>query len=313
MHRIGCNESESNFSFHSITVKLTPPSLLPNCLTHKGFSLTQLPEVAVTGEMEVESEKSGSVGKVWSFCRKPFWQTTHTPSSSSSSTSYNMHNAHQNNLQSVDRSGQHSSTTVSSVAKSLLPTKRRLRLDPTNKLYFPYEPGKQVRSAITIENTCKSHVAFKFQTTAPKSCYMRPPGGVLAPGESIIATVFKFVEPPESNEKPIEQKSKVKFKIMSLKVQGEIDYVPELFEEQRDQVAIEQILRVIFVDLERPSPVLDKLKRMLAEADAALEVRKKPPEEKGPQVAGEGLVIDEWKERRERYLAQQQVQGVDSV
>jgi len=33
---------------------------------------------------------------------------------------------------------------------------------------------------------------------------------------------------------------------------------------------------------------------MLAEADAALEVRKKPPEEKGPQVAGEGLVIDEW-------------------
>ncbi|QCE09629.1 vesicle-associated protein 4-2-like [Vigna unguiculata] len=267
--------------------------------------------------MEVESEKLGSVGKVWSFCRKPFWQTTHTPSSSSSSTSYNVHNVHQqnqNNLQSVDRSGQHSSTTVSSVAKSLLPTKRRLRLDPANKLYFPYEPGKQVRSAIAIENTCKSHVAFKFQTTAPKSCYMRPPGGVLAPGESIIATVFKFVEPPESNEKPIEQKSKVKFKIMSLKVQGEIDYVPELFDEQRDQVAIEQILRVIFVDLERPSPVLDKLKRMLAEADAALEVRKKPPEEKGPQVAGEGLVIDEWKERRERYLlAQQQVQGVDSV
>ncbi|ESW21889.1 hypothetical protein PHAVU_005G107900 [Phaseolus vulgaris] len=268
--------------------------------------------------MEVESEKSGSDGKVWSFCRMPFWQTTHTPSSSSSSSSmsYNMHNVHQqnqNNLQSVDRSGQHSSTTVLSVAKSLLPTKRRLRLDPTNKLYFPYEPGKQVRSAIAIGNTCKSHVAFKFQTTAPKSCYMRPPGGVLAPGESIIATVFKFVEPPENNEKPIDQKSKVKFKIMSLKVQGEIDYVPELFDEQRDQVAIEQILRVIFVDLERPSPALDKLKRMLAEADAALEVRQKPPEEKGPRVAGEGLVIDEWKERRERYLAQQQVEGVDSV
>jgi hypothetical protein len=29
---------------------------------------------------------------------------------------------------------------------------------------------------------------FQFQTTAPKSCFMRPPGGVLAPGESIIAT-----------------------------------------------------------------------------------------------------------------------------
>jgi hypothetical protein len=40
--------------------------------------------------------------------------------------------------------------------------------------------------------------------------------------------VFKFVEPPENNEKPTDQKSKVKFKIMSLKVQGEMDYVPEL-------------------------------------------------------------------------------------
>ncbi|KAJ6333632.1 hypothetical protein OIU77_009491 [Salix suchowensis] len=67
-------------------------------------------------------------------------------------------------------------------------------------LYFkeiPYEPGKQVRSAIRIKNTSKSHVAFKFQTTAPKSCFMRPPGAILAPGESIIATVFKFVEMPE--------------------------------------------------------------------------------------------------------------------
>ena len=40
--------------------------------------------------------------------------------------------------------------------------------------------------------------------------------------------VFKFVEPPENNEKPIDQKSRVKFKIMSLKVKGEMDYVPEL-------------------------------------------------------------------------------------
>lgn len=29
---------------------------------------------------------------------------------------------------------------------------------------------------------------YQFQTTAPKSCYMRPPGGILAPGESMIAT-----------------------------------------------------------------------------------------------------------------------------
>ena len=39
---------------------------------------------------------------------------------------------------------------------------------------------------------------------------------------------------------------------------------------------------------------LDKLKRQLAEAEAALEARKKPPEETGPRLAGEGLVIDEW-------------------
>ncbi|KEH39061.1 vesicle-associated-like protein [Medicago truncatula] len=211
--------------------------------------------------MEVESEKPGSDGKVWNFCRMPFWQTSNNPSSSStttssSSTSY-MHNVHHQSqsIHSVDRSVPQSSATVSSVAKSLLPTRRRLRLDPPNKLYFPYEPGKQVRSAITIKNTCKSHVAFKFQTTAPKSCYMRPPGGILAPGESIIATVFKFVEPPENNEKPTDQKSRVKFKIMSLKVQGEMDYVPELFDEQRDQVAVEQILRVVFLDPDRNSPV----------------------------------------------------------
>ncbi|KAF7096117.1 hypothetical protein CFC21_098113 [Triticum aestivum] len=174
--------------------------------------------------------------------------------------------------------------------RSLLPTRRRLRLDPPSKLYFPYEPGKQVRSAVKIKNISKSHVAFKFQTTAPKSCFMRPPGGILAPGETIIATVFKFVEHPENNEKPLDQKCKVKFKIVSLKVKGPVEYVPEL----KDQVAVEQILRVIFLDAERPSAQLDRLKRQLAEAEAALEARKKPPEDTSPPIVGEGLVIDEW-------------------
>ncbi|GJN12476.1 hypothetical protein PR202_ga30756 [Eleusine coracana subsp. coracana] len=199
------------------------------------------------------------------------------------------------------------------VIRSLLPTRRRLRLDPATKLYFPYEPGKQVRSAVRIKNISKSHVAFKFQTTAPKSCFMRPPGGILAPGESIIATVFKFVEHPENNEKPLEQKCKDKFKIVSLKVKGPMEYVPELFDEHKDKVAVEQILRVVFLDAERSSPQMDKLKRQLAEAEAALEARKKPPEDSGPRIVGEGLVIDEWKERRERYLARQQIEGVDSV
>ena len=43
-----------------------------------------------------------------------------------------------------------------------------------------------------------------------------------------LMAVFKFVEAPENNEKLVDQKSRVKFKIMSLKVKGPMDYVPEL-------------------------------------------------------------------------------------
>lgn len=39
---------------------------------------------------------------------------------------------------------------------------------------------------------------------------------------------------------------------------------------------------------------MEKLKRQLADADAALEARKKPAEDAGPKIIGEGLVIDEW-------------------
>lgn len=256
------------------------------------------------------NNKSHSDSKLWRLC--PFWQSGATTPSSSSST---QNLSQSNRLANGSNSRPPSSSTVSSVARSLLPTRRRLRLDPTSNLYFPYEPGKQVRSAVRIKNTSRSHVAFKFQTTAPKSCYMRPPGGILAPGESIIATVFKFVEHPENNEKQSlsDQKSNVKFKIMSLKVKGGVEYVPELFDEQKDQVAVERILHVLFLNPERPSTALEKLKRQLAEAEAALEARKKPPVDTGPRVVGEGLVIDEWKERRERYLARQQVEAVDSV
>ncbi|KAL5730689.1 Vesicle-associated protein 4-2 [Ranunculus cassubicifolius] len=266
--------------------------------------------------MAIAEEKSD--GKIWSLCRIPFWQSGNNTSSSSSS-SQNHHTSQSQQQHHIDGSSTNpnpsssSSNTVSSVARSLLPTWRRLRLDPSSKLYFPYEPGKQVRSAVRIKNTSKSYVAFKFQTTAPKSCFMRPPGGILAPGESIIATVFKFVEHPENNEKQSDQRSKVKFKIMSLKVTEGMDYVPELFDEQKDQVAVEQILRVVFLDTERSTPAMEKLNRMLAEAEAALEARKKPQEDTGPRIVGEGLVIDEWKERRERYLARQQVEGVESV
>ncbi|KDP38952.1 hypothetical protein JCGZ_00709 [Jatropha curcas] len=262
--------------------------------------------MAVADRQRQHSEK-----KMFSLC--PFWQSANLSSSSSTQNLNHTQNGNSSNRNAmVNNSSKSSSSarTVSSVARSLLPARRRLRLDPSNKLYFPYEPGKQVRSAIRLKNTSRSHVAFKFQTTAPKSCFMRPPGGILAPGESLIATVFKFVEHPENNEKVIDQKSKVKFKIMSLKVKPGLEYVPEMFDEQKDQVTVERILRVVFLDAEHPSPALEKLKRQLAEAEAAVETRKKPPPDTGPRVVGEGLVIDEWKERREKYLARQKVEAV---
>lgn len=40
--------------------------------------------------------------------------------------------------------------------------------------------------------------------------------------------MFKFVEHTENNERQSDQKSKIKFKIMSLKVKGGMEYVPEL-------------------------------------------------------------------------------------
>ncbi|XP_075521795.1 vesicle-associated protein 4-1-like [Primulina tabacum] len=250
--------------------------------------------------------------RAWRLC--PFWQSA-TASSSSSSTQH-LHNQPQSHSfqNGAAASKTRSSSTVSYVARLLVPACRRLRVEPSNNLYFPYEPGKQARSAVRIKNSSKSHVAFKFQTTSPKSCYMTPPGGVLAPGESLTATVFKFVEHHENNEKSINQKSKVKFKIMSLKVKQGSDYIPELFDEQRDQVTVERILRVVFLDPESPNRALEKLKCQLAEADAALEVIKKMPSANaGSQVNGEGLVLDEWKERREKYLARQQVVVVDSM
>ncbi|CAA7405688.1 unnamed protein product [Spirodela intermedia] len=274
--------------------------------------------------------KSGE-GKVWGLCKMSFWHKTTGGSGGTSSASSTQTLTHHTSSQSGGGGGGYAgeglngeqqrrreqrqkNSGMSSVAKSLLPARRRLRLDPASKLYFPYEPGKQVRSAIRIRNGTKSHVGFKFQTTAPKSCFMRPPGAILAPGESLIATVFKFVEHPENNESSQDQKSRVKFKILSLKVPGPMDYVPELFEEQKEQVSVEQILRVVFLDPDRPCPQMEKLKRQLAEADVAAEARKKPPEDNaGPKIVGEGLVIDEWKERRERYLARQQGEAADSV
>nr|GMD38173.1 vesicle-associated protein 4-2 [Ipomoea batatas] len=163
-------------------------------------------------------------GKVWCLCNlMPFRRSS---SSSSSVSAANWHNTCPRNQNSRSNSDGLSFPNVSAVARSFLPARRHLKLDPANTLYFPYEPGKQVRSAIKIKNTSKSHVAFKFQTTSPKSSFMRPSGGIISPGKSIIATAM--YEHPENSEKPTEQKRNLKYKILSLKVKGNVDYVPEL-------------------------------------------------------------------------------------
>lgn len=70
--------------------------------------------------------KSHSDVKLFALC--PFWQSGGQTSSSSSSTQ---------NLQGHVDGSKSKPKTVSSVARSLLPPRRRLRLDPANKLYFP--------------------------------------------------------------------------------------------------------------------------------------------------------------------------------
>ncbi|XP_018456428.1 vesicle-associated protein 4-3 isoform X3 [Raphanus sativus] len=125
------------------------------------------------------------------------------------------------------------------------------------------------------------------------------------PGKQVRSAIVSAADSPENNEKPMEEKSGVKFKIMSLKIKAPTDYMPELVcESQREDKIIRMRLSCHIM--------MEKLKSQLAEADAADEARKKAPEvtSSDPKPTGEGLVIDEWKQRWERYLAQQQG-GVD--
>lgn len=100
--------------------------------------------------MAVADGRAGSSdGKLWGLCRLPFWQAGSSgagggggTSSTNSSSSLTHHQHHHGGGQlggALGPRGQQSSggNTVSSVARSILPTRRRLRLDPPNKLYFP--------------------------------------------------------------------------------------------------------------------------------------------------------------------------------
>ena len=79
-------------------------------------------------KMEIIDERSEGGGKIWSLFKRPFRQ----PISSISSSTHSI--THNNGEPTVSNS---TTPSVSSVARSLLPTRRRLRLDPSNKLYFP--------------------------------------------------------------------------------------------------------------------------------------------------------------------------------
>lgn len=246
--------------------------------------------------------------KGWNLCPMPWLNN------GGSSSSFN--NGNNSNRGSADRdpnSARHQQNTkqmsLGAIAKASFLVRRRLRFDPDRKLYFIYEPGKQVSSAVRIKNVSRSYVAFKFQTNAPKSCFMRPPNGILAPKESILATVMKFVEQPEH---PNEKKAKDKFRIVSLKVKEGAEFTSELFDEHKELVAVERVLQVVFLDPQRPCQDLEKLKKRLAEAEALNQARKKPQDDNTPKstAPAEG-VLDEWKDRREKYLARQQVE--DSV
>ena len=102
--------------------------------------------MAISGE-ERHAPAGGDSGggKLWNLCRMPFRQAGGAPASappqSSSSSGIHHHSAGRYGHEAPvagDRAVQAASAgSISSVAKSLLPARRRLRLDPANKLYFP--------------------------------------------------------------------------------------------------------------------------------------------------------------------------------
>eukprot|EP00252_Welwitschia_mirabilis_P000068 TRINITY_DN10044_c0_g2_i1.p1 TRINITY_DN10044_c0_g2~~TRINITY_DN10044_c0_g2_i1.p1 ORF type:complete len:154 (-),score=40.43 TRINITY_DN10044_c0_g2_i1:438-899(-) len=151
---------------------------------------------------------------------------------------------------------------------------------------------------------------------------MRPPNGILAPKETLLASVVKFVEPPEQSQNKSASgppSTTDKFKILSMKVEECGDYTPDLFEQNKENTRVEGLLRVVFLDPQRPSKDLEKLKQRIAEAEAIRQATKKTENDKSTKqsslVASHhppgGAVLDEWREQRERYLAKLQREGAD--
>lgn len=96
-----------------------------------------------------------SDGKLWKLC--PFWQSGTT--SSSSSSTQNLHSQNHSHQNGVGSNNSRSTSSVTSVARSLLPARRRLRLDPANNLYFP------CASPLTIFDFIYITFSFPFSST----------------------------------------------------------------------------------------------------------------------------------------------------
>eukprot|EP01018_Ginkgo_biloba_P006678 Gb_03797 [translate_table: standard] len=123
-------------------------------------------------------------------------------------------------------------------------------------------------------NLIKSNLQLSTLLIGGTNIVKISPNGILAPRESIVASVVKFVEKPEHEK---ENKTKDKFKIVILKVKEGTEYTPELFEEHKGMVAVERVLQVVFLYPQRPSQKeLEKLKKRLAEAEAIKQAQKKP-------------------------------------
>lgn len=140
----------------------------------QGFSVSSFEIKASSMAIAKENKSDQSEGKLWNLCRMPFWQ--HNPaaaaassgggtisggpsaggsgagSGASSSSSlvhhpvgggshhYSHISNHLSNLEGPTTKRQvNSSTSITTVARSLLPAsaRRKLRLDPSTKMYFP--------------------------------------------------------------------------------------------------------------------------------------------------------------------------------
>lgn len=78
----------------------------------------------------------GGGSKLWGILKLPFRSSRNTtPHTSTLSSSYQIERSHAHKKN--EKYSSSSTTSVSSLVRSLLPTRRRLRLDPRNKLYFP--------------------------------------------------------------------------------------------------------------------------------------------------------------------------------